>query len=252
MTSGHDSFRGRPFDMRWQLELARLHTSPIYFGREVPRGDGKSIVLIPGLFANDATLAFLYGWLRRIGYRPHGARSVFNADCWQKVFDRLDRRVVDIAKQANGPLALIGHSRGGHLARALGHRRPELVDTVITLGTPLINPYDIARPVQAAIGALRVYHSRVTDRRERRGCLTHACSCSFLAHLYDPLDPIIALTSIYSRDDGVVPARACTAPDATAIEISGSHIGLAWNHQAYFEIAQALHGGKEPPSDGNA
>jgi triacylglycerol lipase len=228
---------------RWPLELAQLYASPVFYGRGVPRGDGRSVILIPGLFAGDASLALLHAWLRRIGYRPQTAHIVVNADCSQRALDRLDRRLVAVAARTDAPIALIGHSRGGHLARALAHRRPNAVDTVITLGTALTDPYDVSRPVQALITGLRAYHSAVTDRHERRGCLTATCSCSFAGHLQGPLEPHVALTSIYSRNDGVVPAHTSRPADATAVEVTGSHVGLAWNPRVYAAIARALHEG---------
>ena len=48
------------------------------------------------------------------------------------------------------------------------------------------------------------------------------------------------LTSIYSRGDGVVWWGSCVAPDATNVEITGSHVGLAFNRKAYRAIADAL------------
>ena len=48
------------------------------------------------------------------------------------------------------------------------------------------------------------------------------------------------LTSIYSKGDGVVRWRACVVPYARCVEVTGSHIGLAFNRHAYREIATTL------------
>jgi triacylglycerol lipase len=226
--------------VRPQVELARLHASPVFRGRGVSRGDGGAVMTIPGLFAGDVTLRLLREWLRRIGHRPYASGIAFNADCWEKTFARLDRRVDELADRSGGPIALVGHSRGGLLARGVAHRRPSAVRCVVTLGSALSDPHDVSAPVRALIAGLRSYHEHVTDRRGRRGCLRLDCACGWTTHLHAPLAPHITLTSVYSHDDGVVASRACSPPDATAVEISGSHVGLAWNDRAYAAIASAL------------
>lgn len=55
-----------------------------------------------------------------------------------------------------------------------------------------------------------------------------------------PFPPEVALTSIYSRSDGVLRWQTCVADHADCIEVSGSHLGLAFNRQAYGVIAEAL------------
>jgi hypothetical protein len=48
------------------------------------------------------------------------------------------------------------------------------------------------------------------------------------------------LTSIYSRQDGVVRWQGAVVPGAECVEVTGSHVGHAFNRQAYRAIAQAL------------
>jgi triacylglycerol lipase len=83
-------------------------------------------------------------------------------------------------------------------------------------------------------------HSRTTDRHARRGCMTTACACDFMRHYTAPFPADIPLTSVYSREDGVVWWEACTVPYATNVEVTGSHIGLAFNRKAYRAVAAAL------------
>ena len=67
---GDDRWWGRPLaETRWQLELGRLMVDPVLRGRDVPRGDGRPVVLMPGFGAGDQTLLVLAAWLRRMGYR---------------------------------------------------------------------------------------------------------------------------------------------------------------------------------------
>jgi hypothetical protein len=50
----------------------------------------------------------------------------------------------------------------------------------------------------------------------------------------------VRLTSIYSRGDGMVRWESCVADYADNVEVTGSHVGLAWNRKSYRAIAQAL------------
>jgi len=227
-------------ELRWQAELARLTVDPVFHGRGVPRGDGRPVVLIPGFMAGDGSLSVMAGWLERIGYRPHASGIVLNVDCSDRALKRLEARVERCAERAGAKAALIGHSRGGHFAKALAHRRPDLVCSVVSMGAGLDNPFDISRPTHGALALVRAVHARTTDRRARHGCLTAACHCDFRTHYDAPFPEDIPLTSIYSRGDGVVWWEACVVPYARCVEVTGSHIGLAFNRKAYRAVAEAL------------
>ena len=43
-------------EWRASVEFGRLLTDPVYYGIGVPRGDGRPVVVVPGLFANDLYL----------------------------------------------------------------------------------------------------------------------------------------------------------------------------------------------------
>jgi hypothetical protein len=45
---------------------------------------------------------------------------------------------------------------------------------------------------------------------------------------------------VYSREDGVVWWEACTVPYARNVEVTGSHVGLAFNRKVYSVLAEAL------------
>jgi triacylglycerol lipase len=50
----------------------------------------------------------------------------------------------------------------------------------------------------------------------------------------------VHLTSIYSRGDGVVLWQRQIVPYADCVEVTGSHVGLAFNRKSYRAIANAL------------
>jgi hypothetical protein len=79
-------------------------------------------VLVPGFRAGDYSLSVLSGWLSRIGYQPHGSGMLANVECMDSALDKLERRVAATRTQSGRRVALVGHSRGGHFAKApLGH-----------------------------------------------------------------------------------------------------------------------------------
>jgi triacylglycerol lipase len=227
-------------ELRWQAELARLLVDPIYWGAGVPRGDGSAVITIPGFLAGDQSLAVLRGWLARIGYEAHSSGINFNVDCSDRAVDRLEARVERIHARTGRPVALIGHSRGGHFAKALARRRPERVSAVISMGAGLDTPFDVSIPTKAGIAAFRTLHARTSDRVARRGCFTDTCTCDFARDYAAEFPAEVPLTSLYSRGDGVVWWEACVVPYARCVEVTGSHIGLAFNRKAYAEIGRAL------------
>ena len=227
---------GRPLaEVRWQAELARLLMDPVHRGEGVPRGDGMPALLMPGFLAGDMSLGVMHGWLERMGYCPHGSGMVFNVDCSNRAFERLDARLTDIHERTGRRIALIGHSRGAHFAKALAHRRPEMVAGAISLGAGLDTPFDISLPTKAAVAA-----ARAAQPRRKEGCFTDRCGCGFARHYAGPFPDGIPLTSIYSRGDGVVWWEACVVPYARNVEVTGSHVGLAFNRKAYRAVAEAL------------
>jgi pimeloyl-ACP methyl ester carboxylesterase len=114
---------GHPLlELRWYGELARLVADPVMCGRGVRRGDGRSVLLLPGFLAGDSSLSLLALFLRRIGYRPIRCGIRFNSGCFT-IFDRrMVDRLVGAHDRSGRRVAIIGHSRGGHYARSLAAR----------------------------------------------------------------------------------------------------------------------------------
>ena len=227
-------------ELRWQAELARLMLDPVYAGKGVPRGNGAPAMLIPGFLAGDSSMTVMAGWLERMGHKPHRSGIAWNVGCSDRCLDALEARAERICADSGRQLALIGHSRGGHLAKALGHRRPDLVSRVISLGAGLDTAFDISIPTRAAVATVRWVHVQTTDRVARNGCFTDTCRCKFTQDFAGEFPASVPLTSIYTKGDGVVWWEACTVPYARNVEVSGSHIGLAFNRKAYRVIGDAL------------
>jgi pimeloyl-ACP methyl ester carboxylesterase len=227
-------------ETRWQLELCRLLVDPVFRGRGVPRGDGRPVILLPGFGAGDQTLVVLAAWLARIGYRPHTCGFVANLGCSDRAIERIERRVERIHHRHGQRVALIGHSRGGHYVRALSRRRPELVSHAISAGAGLRQMLATSDPIHGAVAVARRFALRSGRARSPR-CLTEGCDCAFATDFLAPFpEDQVRLTSIYSKDDGVVRWQAALVPYANCVEVTGSHVGLIFNRKTYQAIATAL------------
>jgi pimeloyl-ACP methyl ester carboxylesterase len=235
-------------EVRWQGELARLLADPVWRGASVPRGDGGPVLLLPGFLAGDQSLAVLAGWLRRVGYAPRRAGIAFNVRCSDQAIDRLELALHHVYLGTGRKVVLIGHSRGGHFAKALAHRCPEMVSQVISLGAGLDDPFSISEPTRMAVAGVRHVIARRDPDRAAKGCFTRSCACGFNRDFTAPFPPGIPLTSIYSKGDGVVRWPACVVPYARCVQVTGSHIGLAFNRHVYREIGRTL--AAEVPSGG--
>jgi triacylglycerol lipase len=224
-------------ELRWQAELLRLLVDPVFHGAGIPHGEGAPVMLIPGFLAGDSSLAVMSDWLARIGYRPSSSGIHLNVDCSNAALLRLEQRAEAFAEETGERMALVGHSRGGHFAKALAHRRPDLVRAVVTMGAGLDTPFDISLPTLAAVAMARALQG---GRGRRPGCFTTGCGCAFAHHFRAEFPPDIPLTSVYSCGDGVVWWEACVVPYARCVEVTGSHVGLAFNRKAYRVVAEAL------------
>ena len=148
----------------------------------------------------------------------------------RRVVDGLGVRLAEVHERHERPVTVIGWSLGGIYARLLARRQPEMVRSVITLGSPF-------RMVDGDHSAAeRLWQS-----------VEHRFPVSERAEMYLPEDdkpPLsVPSTAIYSRTDGVVRWYTCIerAGDLREnIEVRGSHSGLGWNPAALVAIGDRL------------
>ena len=102
-----------------------------------PRGDGHSVLVIPGWHATDASTAILRAYLGVKGFSVHGWGLGPNLGITRSNSAQLRERVADLASDSGRPVSLVGWSLGGVLAYNLERQVPDLVRRVVTLGSPL-------------------------------------------------------------------------------------------------------------------
>lgn len=212
-------------------EVTALLRDPVFRGRGVPRGDGRPVLLVPGFLSGDWSLTVLSNWLERIGYKPHLSGILFNVQDSESLLAGLRHRLVKIESAAGSRVSLVGHSRGGLLAKVLSQRRPQSVEQVITLGAPLADTTDLALVTRHAVGVVKTANELAYGRRlSAEGRFAHDLR----------LPPAVPTTSIYTRSDDVVNFRSCLRPDIPALPVWGSHNGLLVNPEVYRLLGRLL------------
>jgi pimeloyl-ACP methyl ester carboxylesterase len=208
------------------LILPRLLAHPSW-RHPGPNGAGQGVLLVPGFGASEHSLALTAAWLRAHGYRPRAAGVGFTLGCTTALVDRIERRLAEHAEATGGRVVLIGQSRGGGLARLATLRRPDLVDGLVMLGSPVLDPL-AAHPM--VIGAARVLARLAaagTPGLLDQDSLTGDCYRANTEALTRPLPAHVAALAVYSRTDRIAPWQLCLDPYAECVEITSNHTTMA-------------------------
>jgi pimeloyl-ACP methyl ester carboxylesterase len=222
------------------LDWIALHAAPVYYGLGIPHGDRSAVIAVPGFMGTDLYLQELHCWLRRIGYRSYLSEIGRNADCIDLLVDRLLQTIQKAYDETHGMVHLIGHSLGGVLALSAASLRPDIVASVITLGSPFRG----IRSHPVVIEMSRIVRNRIRAAQSdlsKPACFTGYCDCDAVAALQIPCPHSIPHTAVYTKTDGIVDWRVCVNDDpATNVEIQSTHIGLVFNPWVYELIANRL------------
>jgi pimeloyl-ACP methyl ester carboxylesterase len=228
-------------ESRIGLEAAALRRSPVYDGLGVPPGERRPVLLIPGFMAGDLSLGTMSSWLRRAGYCTHRTGIRANLDCSEEACRRLEARLEHMAERHGDRVIVVGQSRGGVFAKALAARRPELVEGIVTLGSPTVSQLDVHPLVLAQVGLVSALGTARVPGMFRWSCLRGTCCKSFRDALVGPFPEDVGYVALYSKSDGIVQWRSCLDPAADElVEVSASHCGMGVNAQAFLAVAGAL------------
>lgn len=205
------------------LEIAAaLVSRPLL--RSLPRGD-RSVLVLPGFMSGDAATVSLRRDLRRLGHTVRGWKLGYNVGPSGHIVDGLSSRLTTIAHASGRSVDLIGWSLGGVFARYLAHIHPDLVNSIITMGTPV-----------RSAGSRRGVASRLFD--------TVSGMHDGDMGDFDTDSPLtVPLTSIWTKTDGVVAWRSAMANDDGEVEniaVPGTHLGLGFNPIVTHIVADRL------------
>lgn len=205
------------------LQVPRLLGRAPRLARSAARGSGQVAMFLPGLRANDLSNLPMRRFLDRRGFRTHGWGLGVNDGNVRERLPAVIERVSDLAA-TNGPVALVGWSLGGVIAREVARERPEVVRRVITYGTPVVG------------GPLYTAVTGVYTDEERREIAERIAERNRI-----PIERPI--TAMYSRNDGIVAWRACVddfSPEVENIEITSTHVGMGIDPDVWEVVADRL------------
>jgi triacylglycerol lipase len=207
----------------------RLHRRGTPYASRSPEHALEPVILVPGFMAGDGSLGLMSRHLRGLGYRTYRSMMHANVGCTQDASDALEQRIETIATKRGRKVTIVGHSLGGLMARGLAGRRPDLVDGIITLGSPILAP--------GAAHPFLLFDLMVITRLQRAGlgkmmgedCTTGDCARRSWEQAQIPLASGLSFTSVFSRRDGIIDWRSCLDRQATTVEVSTSHLGMAFD-----------------------
>ena len=240
-------------ELRAALDIARLPVaianSFLQKAETVRRN--VPVILIPGLGAGDRATAPFRQFLNKAGYACQGwglGKNLAGLDLDYDVgnvswdFDRsrpnngelgvpylcelMVRRTRLLSERYGEPVALVGWSLGGCIAREVARDLPESVRCVVTMGTPVNGgpKYTAAGDQLARRGIDLDWIEHESAKRESR-----AITCP--------------VTSIVSRSDGVVGFAAAidrTNMNVQHIDVDASHLGMAFNQYIWNITLEAI------------
>ncbi len=219
---------------RTGLELVAGQIGEKLIHRNTPEARHHPVLIVPGFMAGDWTTIALRNFLVRKGYPAYSWQGGINTGPSEKNLMHLEKRLHTIANyHPDEKVTLIGHSLGGIFAREMAREHPDLINQVITLGSPFAagpHPKSVASVVRHAFSLINGDdHPFLVD--------------SSLA-LQSMTPPPVPTTSIYSRGDGIVNWETCLNPDGhnftENVEIWGSHCGMVANPLAFIVCADRL------------
>jgi triacylglycerol lipase len=231
-------------ELRYSHELLRL-LSDAALRSPRRRERAQPVFLIPGLMAGDASLTVLRSWLGRRGHTVSNSGMRVNVDCAERGVARLQTQLEKFAARCAGPVVLIGQSRGGALARVLAVRNPEIVSTVVMLGSPVRDSLAVAPSVLQTVRWLARLGDLGLPGVLSTSCKDGACCAAFRDDLTAPLPEGVRAMAVHSRSDAIVDWRACLDPHAQHVEVDSSHCGMSV-HPAVYRALDGLLG--SPPS----
>lgn len=216
-----------PLELRALLEFGALLPALPLLNR-APKGDGHTVVVFPGLTANDVSTQPLRHYLKSLGHTALGWEQGFNFGPRPGVMDEAKSQIVREFERTKKKVSLVGWSLGGTFAREIAKDLPTLVRGVVTLGTPFSGAH-------TSTNAWRLYElvsgQGVREEMEKRDL---------------PTAPPVPTTSIYSRSDGIVAWEGSVQtpsfenPQTENIEVMASHLGLGVNPSTWWAIADRL------------
>ena len=196
-----------------------------------PRGDGHTVLVLPGFLTSDKSTEFLRKVLSHLGYNAVGWEMGRNTGGLYSRRTPLRDKLASLHRESGKCVSIVGWSLGGVYARDLALAMPDVVRSVITLGSPFSR-----NPNASNISDVYEFVSGEGPWDNGRQ----------IEHEFDAIggDLPMPSSSIWSKVDGIVSWRSSVLKanaHAENIEVIGaSHVGLGANAAVLWAVADRL------------
>lgn len=195
--------------------------------RDLPQGRGEPVLVLPGYWASDKSTWILRRFLNRLGYHALGWGLGKNRGNVEELSKVLTERLETLWRERGQKTRLVGWSLGGYMAREIARDRPDLVHSVVSLGSPIFG------------GAK---YTVVARRFRDRGEVLDAMERLIAKRAELPIG--VPLLSIYSKNDGIVAWQASLDEDprhrVEHAEVTCSHLGFGFHVGTFRLLAEFL------------
>ncbi|MDQ2700504.1 MAG: alpha/beta hydrolase [Actinomycetota bacterium] len=205
-----------------------------------PEGDGRPATLIPGFLAGDPSLTRMAKWLRGGEFSLVRSGIRWNVDCMEKTVAAVEMRLEQAVERDGRRALVVGQSRGGVIGKVLAIRRPDLIETLVTLGSPLRSQTAVHPHVWPSIGLVGGLGSAGVPGLLTTSCVDGDCCRQARGDLGLRFPGDVRFISFYSKNDSVVRYEACLDPAAEQIEIESSHLGMGIDTRVWKILAGEL------------
>jgi triacylglycerol lipase len=197
-------------------------------------------MLIPGFMAGDQSLTRMAVWLRTGGFVLARSGIRWNSGCMESTVESVERRLEAAVERTGKRALVVGQSRGGSIGRALAVLRPDLIDSLVTLGSPLRDQLAVKPRVWPSIATVGVLGTLGVPGLFSLRCMNGDCCARTREAVTAPFPRDIRFVSVYSPSDEVVRWEACLDPAAVQVEVDVSHIGMGMSREVWTAVADEL------------
>lgn len=205
-----------------------------------PDPDRVPVLLVPGFLSGDFALAPMAEELRRRGHWTSRSGIAPNLGCTRELADAVERRLEQTAERTGHRVAVVGWSRGGTLGKIATVRRPDLVASLVTLGTPNTDPLAVNATLAAQLQVITRLSALGVPGLLGDDCLSGECAQEVRGWLELDVPAGIPYTSVFSLDDGVIDWRACLDPQAQHVEVGATHMSMGADPEVIDVVAGLL------------
>jgi pimeloyl-ACP methyl ester carboxylesterase len=198
------------------------------------------VLLVPGFMSGDFALTALNDALRDAGHWTSRSGIAPNIGCTLEMAQVVEARIERIAERTGRRVAIVGWSRGGTLGRIVAVRRPELVESLITLGTPNTDPLAVNETLATQLQLLTRLASIGLPGVLSDDCLRGSCAGQVRDLLDRDVSRHIRYVSMFSVDDGVIDWRACLDPGAEHVEVRATHMAMGAEPSVIGQVVDVL------------